>query len=138
MGRGDLTDDAAGDGDEQPEHDATVAAFVLDRFEVTVGRFRRFVAAFDGTPPVANAGAHPLIEGSGWRPEWDASLPSDRPTLVASLKCDPSLRTWTDQEAELEDAPPLDARVGALRSVSMCSLANNDVALLVLDLRYEL
>ncbi len=105
MGRGDLTDDAPGDGDEQPEHAATVASFALDRFEVTVGRFRRFAAAFDGTPPAADAGAHPLIEGSGWRAEWDDNLATDQPSLIAGLKCDSTLQTWTDEAGELEELP---------------------------------
>lgn len=36
---------------ELPEHEATVADFNLDTFEVTVGRFRKFVEQYDGTPP---------------------------------------------------------------------------------------
>ena len=64
-----------------------------------------------------------------------AGSPSD---LEEPLKPPDLEEALADQEAKLEDAPPLDARVSALRSVSMCSLANNDVALLVLDLRYEL
>jgi hypothetical protein len=62
---------------ELPEHPATVDGFELDTFEVTVGRFRKFVEAYDGTPPAAGTGAHPKIAGSGWRTEWDQELPSD-------------------------------------------------------------
>jgi formylglycine-generating enzyme required for sulfatase activity len=41
MGRSvDGTDWFSGPADEQPEHDATVAPFYLDTFEVTVGRFQ--------------------------------------------------------------------------------------------------
>jgi hypothetical protein len=39
-----------------------------------------------------------------------------------------------NQYHELEDAPPLDARVGAFGSIPVYSFADNDVALLVLDL----
>ena len=45
--------------------------------------------------------------------------------------------TLTNQNDELKDAPPLDARVGALSSIPMHSLADNDVALFVLDLSDE-
>jgi formylglycine-generating enzyme required for sulfatase activity len=98
MGRGDGTDAYTGGSPaEQPEHDATVADFRLDTFEITVGRFRRFVDAFDGTPPPAGAGAHPLIAKSGWRAEWNASLPKSRADLVANLKCgEAEYQTWTD------------------------------------------
>jgi hypothetical protein len=42
------------------------------------------------------------------------------------------------EHQELEDAPPLDARVCALCRVPVGPLADDDVALLVLDLRDEL
>lgn len=43
----------------------------------------------------------------------------------------------SDQNAELEDTPPLDPRIGALGCVSVRPLPNNNVALLVLNLGYE-
>lgn len=43
-----------------------------------------------------------------------------------------------DHDAHLEDAPPLDASVGALGGVAVGALAHDDVALLVLDLGKEL
>jgi formylglycine-generating enzyme len=55
----------AEENDQTPEHLATVSSFYLDTFEVTVGRFRQFVASYDGTPPAQGAGAHPLIPGTG-------------------------------------------------------------------------
>lgn len=84
---------------------ATVADFQLDRFEVTVGRFRQFVAGYPATRPKAGAGAHPLIEGSGWDPAWDASLPAGPDELRASLQCDSNFRTWTEEPAGNEAAP---------------------------------
>ncbi|WP_437325375.1 formylglycine-generating enzyme family protein [Sorangium sp. So ce381] len=84
---------------------ATVADFQLDRFEVTVGRFRQFVAGYPATRPKAGAGAHPLIQGSGWDAAWDASLPAGQDELRASLECDPNFRTWTDEPAGNEAAP---------------------------------
>jgi len=83
---------------EQPEHSATVSSFALDKYEVTVGRFRAFVDAGGGTqlsPPVAGSGAHPLIAGSGWDSAWDALLPADQAALMSGLACDGNV-TWTD------------------------------------------
>jgi formylglycine-generating enzyme required for sulfatase activity len=67
----------------------------LDKYEVSVGRFRQFVGAFTGHPS-NGAGAHPSISGSGWQsPTWDASISADRTTLTAALACeDPAVRTW--------------------------------------------
>ena len=45
--------------------------------------------------------------------------------------------TIPGENQDLEDAPPLDTRVGALGRVPVGALANNNVALLVLDLRNE-
>jgi formylglycine-generating enzyme len=53
------------DRSNDPSFPATVSNFRLDRFEVTVGRFRKFVAAYPASKPAAGAGAHPLISGSG-------------------------------------------------------------------------
>ncbi len=89
-------DYANGSSDELPEHSATVADFRLDTFEVTVGRFRKFVDAYDGTPPAVGAGAHPLIANSGWQAAWNASLAASQAALKGNLKCDATYQTWTD------------------------------------------
>jgi len=94
------------DDREQPEHPATVSSFALDIFEVTVGRFRAFVAAYDGTAPPPGAGAHPLIAGSGWDSTWDNKLPADRAGLIAGVKCESTSQTWTD-EAGANEAYPM-------------------------------
>jgi formylglycine-generating enzyme required for sulfatase activity len=87
---------------------ATVSNFRLDKYEVTVGRFRAFVNAGMGTqssPPLANAGAHANIAGSGWNASWNASLAPDKAALVAAVKCDPPFPTWTDIPAANEHRP---------------------------------
>lgn len=76
-----------GDKNERPEHCATVADFYLDTFEVTVGRFRKFVEHYDG-PPEVGAGAHPLIADSGWRSSWSAHMPSTPAGLIEGVKGD--------------------------------------------------
>lgn len=88
-----------------PSYPATVADFHLDRFEVTMGRFRQFFEGYPATKPRAGAGAHPLIQGSGWDPAWDASLPAGKDELRASLQCDANFRTWTDEPTGNEEAP---------------------------------
>jgi formylglycine-generating enzyme required for sulfatase activity len=94
-----------GDSDELPEHNATVADFYLDTFEVTVGRFRKFVEQYDGTPPTEDAATHPLIPGSGWQTGWNSNLPSSQTDLINNLKCEAIEQTWTDTEGDNEQYP---------------------------------
>lgn len=85
---------------------ATVSSFNLDRFEITVGRFRRFVEAYPaGSRPVAGTGAYPLIGWTGWDADWDASLPADQAALIAAVKCSSSYQTWTDVPGANESLP---------------------------------
>lgn len=89
-------------------HPATVASFRLDRYDITVGRFRAFVAAGLGTqqaPPAAGAGAHAAIPNSGWDPSWNASLLADPPTLIAALDGCAGLHTWTDTPGPDDNRP---------------------------------
>jgi sulfatase modifying factor 1 len=78
-------------------HLATVGDFRLDKYEVTVGRFRAFVNAGEGTqasPPLPGAGVHKKIPGSGWSATWNAKLATDNAALIAALKCNPTYQTW--------------------------------------------
>ncbi len=84
---------------------ATVSDFRLDRFEITVGRFRKFVEAYPGNQPAAGAGAHPLIPGSGWDAAWNASLPANQLALKTAVKCDGTFQTWTDTAGANENLP---------------------------------
>ena len=84
---------------------ATVADFHLDKFEVTVGRFRQFYESYPANKPAAGAGKHPLIDHSGWNAAWDAALPENQLKLSAMLKCDENFRTWTDKAGANEDLP---------------------------------
>ncbi len=82
-----------------PKAPATVSDFYLDKYEVTVGRFRMFVNAGLGTratPPEAGTGAHPKVAGSGWSSAWNTKLPASTNSLNAALKCHPGYQTWTD------------------------------------------
>ncbi len=73
---------------------ATVASFTLDKYEVTVGRFRRFVNAYLGSP-ANGAGEHPQIPNSGWQTgSWDSSLAADSATLALDVACSAGFQTW--------------------------------------------
>jgi formylglycine-generating enzyme required for sulfatase activity len=87
---------------------ATVDAFYLDKYEITVGRFRQFVNVGMGTQsslPTPGAGVHPLIASSGWDSAWNANLPADTAALKAKLKCSATDQTWTDTAGNNESRP---------------------------------
>jgi formylglycine-generating enzyme len=71
---------------------ATIATFRLDKYQVTVGRFRQFIEAYTGAPE-AGFGAHPLIENSGWQADWDSFVPADAAALETDIQCD-AQQTW--------------------------------------------
>lgn len=87
---------------------ATVNSYRLDTYEVTVGRFRKFVQTFDtyrgAGNPTAGAGTHPLIANSGWDATWP--LAASAAELTTNLNCgDPAYRTWTDTVGANETLP---------------------------------
>jgi sulfatase modifying factor 1 len=83
---------------------ASVSAFTLDKYEVTVGRFRNFVGAYAGAP-AANSGAHARVSGSGWSSDWNNTLPPDQTALVSAVQCDTKFQTWDASGAN--DALPM-------------------------------
>jgi len=86
---------------------ASVGDFALDKYKVTVGRFRAFVQAAQGTqanPPQAGAGAHPLLANSGWSTSWNAMLRADTATLESAFVCDAG-GTWTPMAGSQENLP---------------------------------
>lgn len=99
--------DVAGDGQYTSlGFPATISSFRLDKYEVTVGRFRAYVAAMRGTqenPPVAGSGAHAALPDSGWLAAWNANLPANQAALLTSLNC--SLGTWTNSPGANENKP---------------------------------
>jgi len=91
--------------EELPEHLVAVPAFYLDRFEVTVGRFREFVDSWRGGPIPAGAGAHPRVPGSGWRDEWNSHLPASSEALAGALHCDAGQESWRDFDGPDDSRP---------------------------------
>jgi formylglycine-generating enzyme len=92
----------------QTEYPATVSSFVLDRFEFTVGRFRKFVDAYPASKPAVGAGSHPKIADSGWLSIWSANLPATQAELIAAVssQCpDQARMTWTEAPGAHEQHP---------------------------------
>jgi len=96
--------DGVGYSDEHPRHAVTVEPFVLDKYEVTLGRFRRYVAAYTG-PPDDGSGADPFVPNSGWQSaDWANALPFTHDDYVFGVgSCG---GTWTNS-ATLNDALPM-------------------------------
>jgi sulfatase modifying factor 1 len=98
--------DANALADEKPAHTATLKAFELDEFEVTVGRLRPFVEVYDGTLPDVGAGAYLAVAGSGWQAGFVAEMPDSRAALEAQLNCDVgNYQTWTTQAGARDGFP---------------------------------
>ena len=88
---------------------ATVSAFHLDKYEVSVGRFRKFVSEFNtwraaGNPSVG-FGQHPLIPKSGWMADWTQFLPESTERFGLALRCDRQSQTWTTEPGANETRP---------------------------------
>ncbi len=99
---------------------ATVSSFRLDKFEVTVGRFRKFVnAVVSNWTPAPGSGKHThLASGglansigggieAGWDPSWSTNLPTAKLTWDGSsyLGCDATRQTWTATSGQNEPKP---------------------------------
>jgi len=91
-------------------HPATISPFALDKYEVTVGRFRAFVAAGVGTqasPLAAGAGERTLngmAAQGGWDIAWNTDLTATNAALKTAVKCSPQ-STWTDTADTNENLP---------------------------------
>ncbi len=89
---------------------ATVSSFRLDRYEVTVGRFRAFVNAGMGTqasPPAVGSGAHPNMAGSGWQSSFTTGLMSDTAALKTAIAGCGSYTAWTDDASGGNEKRPM-------------------------------
>jgi formylglycine-generating enzyme required for sulfatase activity len=94
---------------------ATVSSFRLDKYLVTIGRFRRFIdAVVAGWTPAAGAGRHSHLNGgngvadlgapgafeAGWAPAWTAKLPRTRDDWDAQPQA-----SWTGGPTLDDDRP---------------------------------
>lgn len=79
----------------EPKYPATVSDFRLDAYEVTVGRFKKFVEVYTPTLIAAGAGKNPNNPSDpGWDSAWNAELPSDREALAEAVDCSIPWATW--------------------------------------------
>lgn len=100
------------DRENNPTFPATVSEFMLDRYEVTVRRFRPFVEGGFGVQPTApalGAGAHPVLgSGSGWNTAWATELEPDtvtfRSKLISTLRSTYSPTPGVKDELPIVDA----------------------------------
>jgi formylglycine-generating enzyme len=100
------------EGDESPPHPVTLSPYSLDRFEVTVGRFRSFLDEFDYAGLPAGAGGYAKIAGAGWQSEWNGRLPTSKDQLAKDVEClttpfmsDATVATWTEEPGTNELLP---------------------------------
>jgi len=95
---------------------ATVSAFRMDKYLVTVGRFRQFVNAWnngDGYTSPAGSGKHAYLNngnglnatGGGYEPGWVVSDDSNIAPTNANLACEPPYDTWTNAVGSQENLP---------------------------------
>jgi sulfatase modifying factor 1 len=85
---------------------ATVSDFRLDTYEITVGRFRKFVAAYSQNMIAAGAGKNPNNPTDpGWSAAWNASLPADAKALETAVVCGGIGPTWTPSAGANENRP---------------------------------
>jgi formylglycine-generating enzyme required for sulfatase activity len=98
---------------------ATVSAFRLDKYLVTVARYRRFLTAWNGgadyTPPAGSGkhahlnGGRGLVSGSNgspaqsYEPGWIAA--DDTSIQPMTTPCDPYYATWTASPGRQENLP---------------------------------
>ncbi len=101
-------------------HSATVGDYRLDKYEVSVGRFRGYVdAVVGGWLPPAASGKHAHLNGGrglsdgnggyepGWDVTWNSNLPIAKATWDGSngLACDAAYQTWMSAAGVYEKRP---------------------------------
>jgi sulfatase modifying factor 1 len=88
-----------------PNAPARVSPFGLDTYEISVGRFRRFVEHY--AQPEAGSGKNLNdAEDQGWDAAWSSLLPQDGSALGAAVACDPNgQQTWTAEAGSNEGMP---------------------------------
>ena len=69
--------------------------FRLDNYEITVGRFKKFLAAY--VQPAPGSGKNPNNPSDpGWDAAWNAgSLPADAATVTTAVECNATYQSYT-------------------------------------------
>jgi formylglycine-generating enzyme len=97
---------------------ATLTGFRLDKYEITVGRFRRFVNAWNGGAgwtPTASSGKHAHLNGGkgladsgspgAFETGWLVTDSGQIAPTNANLACDATYATWTATAGNNENLP---------------------------------
>jgi sulfatase modifying factor 1 len=93
---------------------AIVSGYRLDKYLVTVGRFRDFVSALGaGWLPMPTGGKHAHLNGGkglagsggGTEPGWAMSDNANLTPTDTTLACEPTYPTWTNPAANNENLP---------------------------------
>jgi formylglycine-generating enzyme len=112
----------SGSGPTGEADQAAVSSFKLDKYLVTVGRFRQFVNAVlppdggTGWLPSPGSGMHTYLSGGGlvnsaddagiaYETGWDTSWNGNIAPTSANLACNGSSSTWTDVVGSNENLP---------------------------------
>jgi len=107
--------------DNDPSLPGNISSFRLDKYEVTVGRFRKFVdSVVAGWVPPPGSGRHTHLNGGsglsnsaatghelGWDATWNTNLPATKDAWDSAyhLTCDQAFATWTPDRASHENLP---------------------------------
>jgi formylglycine-generating enzyme required for sulfatase activity len=97
---------------------AQVSAFRLDKYEITVARFRPFIAAWlGGWRPATGAGKHAYLNAGkglattaggyepGWNEAWASTFPKTGTAWDSGLSCGGVRYTWTSAPGPNENVP---------------------------------
>jgi formylglycine-generating enzyme required for sulfatase activity len=95
--------------DGNASYPATISGLRLDKYDVTVGRFRSFInAGSSAWSPATGSGKHSHLNGgrgllnsgtgggyeTGWQSSWTTNLAKDRMRWTANLDCQKGWQTW--------------------------------------------
>jgi formylglycine-generating enzyme required for sulfatase activity len=105
-----------GSGAQDKDSPATISDVQLDKYIVTVGRYRQFVEAWrGGYRPAAGSGKHGHLNGGkglvdsgkegSYEPGWQSDDSGKVELTATTLTCDSAYSTWTDSPGKNENLP---------------------------------
>lgn len=92
--------------DNNPTYSAKISEFRMDRFEVTVARFRAFLAAYNTYSVPQGGGAQPANASSGWNKIiFSPQLPLTADNAKKDITSCGATSTWVDQSDPHDTLP---------------------------------